>query len=104
MPLLEIRNLTRRFDALIAVDNVSFTVDAGEFFSLLGTSGCGKTSLLRLIAGFDTPDSGDILLDGKSLLGVVPEERPIHTVFQSYALSSIRGHQRVATGTGKPPC
>jgi spermidine/putrescine transport system ATP-binding protein len=86
MPLLEIRNVTRRFDDLIAVDDVSFTVDGGEFFSLLGTSGCGKTSLLRLIAGFDTPDNGDILLDGKSLLGVVPEERPIHTVFQSYAL------------------
>lgn len=86
MPLLEIRNVTRRFGDLTAVANVSFTVEAGEFFSLLGTSGCGKTTLLRLVAGFEAPDEGDILLDGKSLLDVAPEDRPIHTVFQSYAL------------------
>lgn len=84
--MLEIRNVCRRFGGLLTTDNVSFTIEAGEFFSLVGPSGCGKTTLLRMIAGFDTPDSGDILLDGKSLLGLAPEERPIHTVFQSYAL------------------
>jgi spermidine/putrescine transport system ATP-binding protein len=86
MALLEIRNVTRRFGDLHAVDNVSFEIAAGEFFSLVGTSGCGKTTLLRMIAGFELPDGGDILLEGKSLLGIPPEERPIHTVFQSYAL------------------
>lgn len=86
MALLEIRNVTRRFGDLRAVDDVSFDIEAGEFFSLVGTSGCGKTTLLRMIAGFELPDTGDILLDGKSLLGIPPEERPIHTVFQSYAL------------------
>lgn len=84
--LLEVRNVSRRFGELVAVDQVSFGIDAGEFFSLVGPSGCGKTTLLRMISGFDAPDSGDILLDGETLLGVPPEERPIHTVFQSYAL------------------
>jgi spermidine/putrescine transport system ATP-binding protein len=86
MALLEIRNVTRRFGALTAVDNVSLAVEAGEFFSLLGPSGCGKTTLLRMIAGFDLPDSGSIVLDGKELGDTPPEKRPIHTVFQSYAL------------------
>ncbi|MGZ5801518.1 MAG: ABC transporter ATP-binding protein, partial [Burkholderiaceae bacterium] len=84
--MLEIRNVCRRFGEVVTADNVSFAIEKGEFFSLVGPSGCGKTTLLRMIAGFDAPDSGDILLDGKSLLGVPPEERPIHTVFQSYAL------------------
>lgn len=86
MALLEIRNVTRRFGDLTAIDNVSFDIAAGEFFSLVGTSGCGKTTLLRMISGLDTPDEGDILLDDKSIVGMPPEERPIHTVFQSYAL------------------
>ena len=86
MPLLEIRKITRRFGELTAVDGLSFDIEAGEFISLLGPSGCGKTTLLRIIAGLEAPDAGDILLDGKSLLAVAPEERPIHTVFQSYAL------------------
>ncbi|HYA19929.1 MAG TPA: ABC transporter ATP-binding protein [Burkholderiales bacterium] len=86
MALLEIRNVTRRFGDLIAVDNVSIDIEAGEFFTLLGPSGCGKTTLLRMIAGFDLPDGGQILLDGKDLVGTPPEKRPIHTVFQSYAL------------------
>ncbi|MBI3286374.1 MAG: ABC transporter ATP-binding protein [Burkholderiales bacterium] len=86
MPLLEIRKVSRRFGDLVAIDQVSFEIEAGEFFSLVGTSGCGKTSLLRMISGLDTPDEGDILLDGKSLLGIAPEDRSIHTVFQSYAL------------------
>lgn len=84
--MLEIRNVCRRFGDVVTADNVSFAIEKGEFFSLVGPSGCGKTTLLRMIAGFDAPDSGDILLDGKSLLAVPPEERPIHTVFQSYAL------------------
>jgi spermidine/putrescine transport system ATP-binding protein len=86
MPLLEIRNVTRRFGDLRAVDNVSLAVEAGEFFTLLGPSGCGKTTLLRMIAGFDLPDAGQILLDGKDMADTPPEKRPIHTVFQSYAL------------------
>lgn len=86
MALLEIRNVTRRVGNLLALDNVSLSIEAGEFFTLLGPSGCGKTTLLRLIAGFDTPDSGQILLDGKNLAGIPAEKRPIHTVFQSYAL------------------
>ncbi|MDP1557831.1 MAG: ABC transporter ATP-binding protein [Nitrosomonas sp.] len=86
MPLLEIRNVTKRFDNFTAVDNISLSIKAGEFFTLLGPSGCGKTTLLRMIAGFDAPDAGQILLDGEDIIGMPPEKRPIHTVFQSYAL------------------
>ncbi|MDP2823195.1 MAG: ABC transporter ATP-binding protein [Sulfuritalea sp.] len=86
MALLEIRNLTRRFGSLEAVKDVSLAIEAGEFFTLLGSSGCGKTTILRMIAGFDAPDEGEILLDGTSLAGVPPERRPLHTVFQRYAL------------------
>jgi len=86
MPLLELRNLTRRFGDFVAADNVSLSIAKGEFFTLLGPSGCGKTTLLRMIAGFDTPDSGQILLDGNDITQLAPEKRPIHTVFQSYAL------------------
>jgi spermidine/putrescine transport system ATP-binding protein len=86
MALLEVRNVTRRFGDFVAVDNVSFGVEAGEFFTLLGPSGCGKTTLLRMIAGFDLPDAGAIVLDGVDLRDTPPEKRPIHTVFQSYAL------------------
>ncbi|MCP5278354.1 MAG: ABC transporter ATP-binding protein [Thiobacillus sp.] len=86
MALLEIRNITRRFGTFEAVGDVSFDVEAGEFFTLLGPSGCGKTTILRMIAGFDLPDGGQILLDGKDLVNTPAEKRPIHTVFQSYAL------------------
>lgn len=86
MALLEIRNVTRRFGQLEAVKDVSLAVASGEFFTLLGPSGCGKTTLLRMIAGFDAPDEGELLLDGVPLAGIAPEKRPVHTVFQSYAL------------------
>jgi spermidine/putrescine transport system ATP-binding protein len=84
--LLEIKAVSRNFDSFVALDKVSLTIEAGEFFTLLGPSGCGKTTLLRMIAGFDQPDSGDILLDGKSIIAAPPERRPIHTIFQNYAL------------------
>jgi spermidine/putrescine transport system ATP-binding protein len=99
MPLLEVRNVTRRFGALAAVDDVSLSVEAGEFFTLLGPSGCGKTTLLRMIAGFDLPDAGAILLDGRDMADTPPERRPIHTVFQSYALFP---HMTVAQNVAFP--
>jgi spermidine/putrescine transport system ATP-binding protein len=86
MTLLEIQNVTRRFGDFTAVDSVSLAIEAGEFFTLLGPSGCGKTTLLRMIAGFDLPDAGRILLDGVDLAERPPEDRPVRTVFQSYAL------------------
>ena len=86
MALLEIRNVTRRFGEFTAVNDVSLSIEAGEFFTLLGPSGCGKTTLLRMIAGFDVPDAGRIVVDGKDMTGIPPEVRNIHTVFQSYAL------------------
>src|SRR5262245_43343564 len=99
MALLEVRNVTRRFGDFVAVKDVSFNVEAGEFFTLLGPSGCGKTTLLRMIAGFDLPDAGSIALDGVDLKDTPPERRPIHTVFQSYALFP---HMTVAQNVAFP--
>ncbi len=86
MALLEIDRVTKRFGTLEAVKDVSLSIEAGEFFTLLGPSGCGKTTILRMIAGFDEPDEGELRLDGRPLTGIPPEQRPVHTVFQSYAL------------------
>lgn len=99
MSLLEIRHISKRYGNFLAIDDVSFDVNAGEFFSLVGTSGCGKTTLLRLISGLDIPDEGDILLEGKSLLTTDSMRRPFHTVFQSYALFP---HLSVAENVGFP--
>jgi spermidine/putrescine transport system ATP-binding protein len=85
-PMIEIRGVTKRFGAFTAVDNVSLSVNAGEFITLLGPSGCGKTTLLRLLAGFETPDEGAVLLDGEDVSRVPPYRRNVNQVFQSYAL------------------
>ncbi len=86
MAILELKNIIKQFGDTTVVNDVSLSIEQGEFFTLLGPSGCGKTTLLRMIAGFESPDSGDILLDGKNINALPPEKRPLHTVFQSYAL------------------
>lgn len=86
MTILEIQNVSKVFEDNLVVDNISLNINQGEFFTLLGPSGCGKTTLLRMIAGFTRPDSGKILLDGVDITNLPPEKRPLHTIFQSYAL------------------
>jgi putative spermidine/putrescine transport system ATP-binding protein len=83
---IEFRGVARVYGEVRAVDDVSFTVEAGEFFAMLGPSGSGKTTCLRLVAGFDTPDRGQVLLDGADVSSVPPYERNVNTVFQDYAL------------------
>src|SRR6201994_2191873 len=78
--------LEKRFEDVVAVDAIDLEIASGEFFSLLGPAGCGKTTTLRLIAGFERPTAGDICLDGVSLAAVPPDRRNVNTVFQSYAL------------------
>ena len=85
-PLLEIKNITKKYGDNIAVDNVDLTIYEGEIFALLGSSGCGKSTLLRMIAGFENPTSGSILLDGEDIIGVPPYKRHLNMMFQSYAL------------------
>ena len=86
MALLEIIAASKHFAATTAVDQVSLTVEGGEFFALLGPSGCGKTTLLRMLAGFETPDDGRIVIDGVDVTAMPPYRRPVNMMFQSYAL------------------
>ncbi|HEY8593945.1 MAG TPA: ABC transporter ATP-binding protein [Devosiaceae bacterium] len=83
---LECRGVSRSFGDFRAVREISFSVPAGSFFSILGPSGCGKTTLLRMIAGFLEPDSGDILIKGRSVRNAPPNKRPVNMVFQHLAL------------------
>ena len=85
-PLVEFRNVTKRFGAVVAVDRLSLAIHQREFFALLGPSGCGKTTLMRMLAGFEQPDEGEILLDGVDITAVPPHRRPVNMMFQSYAL------------------
>jgi len=83
---VRIESVSKCFGDFVAVDNVSLDIYRGEIFCLLGGSGCGKTTLLRMLAGFEVPTSGRILLDGQNLAGAPPHERPVNMMFQSYAL------------------
>ncbi|MDV6330174.1 ABC transporter ATP-binding protein [Asticcacaulis sp. 201] len=85
-PIISFQNVSKRFGKTTAVDNVSLTINEGEFFSLLGPSGCGKTTLLRMLAGFEMPTEGHILIDGKDVSLTPPNQRPVNMVFQSYAV------------------
>ena len=85
-PFIRIEGVSKSFGTFQAVRDVSLTVARGEIFALLGGSGCGKTTLLRMLAGFEDPTEGRIFLDGQDMTGVPPWERPVHMMFQSYAL------------------
>ena len=83
---LELKQIRKEFPGFTAIDNLDLHVPAGEFFALLGPSGCGKTTTLRLVAGLESPTKGQIFIGGKDVTATKPHERPVNTVFQSYAL------------------
>jgi putrescine transport system ATP-binding protein len=83
---LQIQDVVKDFGGYKAVNNVNLDIAKGEIFALLGSSGCGKTTLLRMLAGFETPTSGRIILNGQDLAALAPYERPLNMMFQSYAL------------------
>ncbi len=86
MPLLALKNISKRYGTTLAAADVSLDVNRGEFFGLLGPSGCGKTTTLRMIAGLERPDSGTIEFDGRNITNLSPERRGFGMVFQNYAL------------------
>ena len=84
--LLSLRNISKSFGEGDVLSGISLDVRRGEFVTLLGASGCGKTTTLRIISGLETPDTGEVILDGRDMTQLPPESRPVNTVFQSYAL------------------
>ena len=96
-PILSVRGVGKRFGAATALEGVSLDVEAGEIFALLGPSGCGKSTLLRIVAGLESPDAGEILLDGRDVARVPANRRPVNMVFQSYA---VFPHMSVARNIG----
>jgi putrescine transport system ATP-binding protein len=96
-PYVRLDRITKRFGAFAAVEHVSLDIERGEIFCLLGGSGCGKTTLLRMLAGFETPTEGAIYIDGIDVTTVPPYERPVNMMFQSYALFP---HMTVAQNVG----
>ncbi len=84
--LLELRNLTKSFGTNQVLKGINMDIEEGEFITLLGSSGCGKTTTLRIIAGLEEPDEGQVLLNGTDITALEPNRRDINTVFQNYAL------------------
>lgn len=99
MAVVEVRDLSKHFGEVVAVDGVDLRSEEGEFLVLLGPSGCGKTTLLRMIAGLEQPTEGEILLGGENVIGLPPRARRIAMVFQSYALYP---HMTVANNIAFP--
>lgn len=85
-PLVSLRNLNKYYGEFAAVDNISLDIQDGEFLTFLGSSGSGKSTTLSMLAGFETPSSGEILVGGQSLVNVPPHKRDIGMVFQRYSL------------------
>jgi spermidine/putrescine ABC transporter ATP-binding subunit len=83
---ISIDKVSKHFGPVVAVDHVDIAIKGGEFFSLLGASGCGKTTLLRMLAGFETPTAGEIYIENAAMTGVPPHKRPTNMVFQNYAI------------------
>ena len=99
VPYINIESVTKKFGEFVAVNDVSLKVYRGELFCLLGGSGCGKTTLLRMLAGFEEPTTGRISIDGVDMTGIPPYERPVNMMFQSYALfPHMTVEQNVAFG------
>jgi putrescine transport system ATP-binding protein len=99
VPYISIEKVTKKFGDFVAVNDVSLKIYKKELFCLLGGSGCGKTTLLRMMAGFEDPTSGKILIDGVDMAGIPPYERPVNMMFQSYALfPHMTVEQNVAFG------
>src|SRR5471032_3324148 len=86
VPQITIEGVSKTYGSVTAVDNVSLRIFKGEMFALVGASGCGKTTLLRMLAGFTRQTSGRITIDDVEMTGVPPHERPVNIMFQSYAL------------------
>src|SRR5450432_455448 len=98
-PYVRIEKVTKSFGDFKAVNDVSLKIYKGEIFCLLGASGCGKTTLLRMLGGFEAPSAGKILIDGEDMTNVPPYERPVNMMFQSYALfPHMNVEQNVAFG------
>ena len=98
-PYIRIENVSKEFRGTLAVNNLSLSIYQGEFFSILGGSGCGKTTLLRMLAGFETPTHGKIYIDDIDMTTTPPYERPVNMMFQSYALfPHMNVEQNVAFG------
>jgi spermidine/putrescine ABC transporter ATP-binding subunit len=96
-PFIQIEGVSKYFGTFPAVRDVSLSIEKGECFALLGASGCGKTTLLRMLAGFEEPSAGRILIDGQDMAAIPPWDRPVHMMFQSYALFP---HMSVARNVG----
>lgn len=95
--ILQLQNIHKSFDASGVLKGVDLTIQRGEFITLLGSSGCGKTTTLRIIAGLEQPDSGSVLLENQDITSLAPNKRNVNTVFQNYALFP---HMNVAENVG----
>ena len=97
--IIDLKNISVSFDGETIIDNMNLYIRDKEFITFLGPSGCGKTTTLRIIAGFQQPDSGDVIFDGKVINGVPPHKRQLNTIFQRYALfPHLNVYENIAFG------